>query len=285
MVAILRSQRFEIFITTIILLNALTLGLETSSEVMTRFGGVIRHLDKFFLAIFVIELLMKLIVFRMKFLRDPWGIFDIVVVGIALVPATGAMSALRALRVLRTLRLITVIPSLKRVVEGLLAAIPGLGAVVVIMTLVFYVGAVVSTKLFGSAFPEWFGNIGASSYSLFQIMTLESWSMGIVRPVMEKFPLAWLFFIPFILATTFVMLNLFVAVIVNSMQAETENEAQKRSEKGANERALLLEELTALRNQLRGPHSLGKGPDPLRPKGEERMPGLGENEPEILIDH
>ena len=146
--------------------------------------------------------------------------------------------------------MISVVPSLKKVVSGLLAAIPGLGAVVVIIGIIFYVGAVMATKLFGGEFEAWFGSIGKSAYSLFQIMTLESWSMGIVRPVMEKFPYAWLYFLPFILVTTFTMLNLFIAVIVNAMQAETDAEAEERAELGHQERMQLFSELKELNKKI-----------------------------------
>jgi voltage-gated sodium channel len=87
-----------------------------------------------------------------------------------------------------------------------------------LMALIFYIGAVIATKLFAENFPQWFGTLGQSAYSLFQIMTLESWSMGIVRPVMEIYPLAWMFFIPFIMVTTFAVVNLLIGLIVNSMQ-------------------------------------------------------------------
>ena len=109
-------------------------------------------------------------------------------------------------------------PSLRRVIEGLLNALPGMGSVFLLMVLIFYIGAVMATKLFGAAFPDWFGTLGKSGYSLFQIMTLESWSMGIVRPVMEVYPFAWLFFVPFILITAFAVMNLVVGLIVSTMQ-------------------------------------------------------------------
>jgi voltage-gated sodium channel len=249
--ALVTSKKFEVFIVVLIVLNAITLGLESSPAVYERFGSVLIALDRIFLIVFVAELVMKLFSWRWAFFKNPWNVFDFIVVGIALMPAQGAFSVLRALRILRTLRLISTVPSLKRVVSGLLSAIPGLGSVGLIMLLIFYVAAVMATKLFGAAFPQWFGNVGESAYSLFQIMTLESWSMGIVRPVMETFPYAWLFFIPFILITTFTMLNLFIAVIVNSMQAESEEHAATRAEEGHQERLLLLKEVQTLNAEVR----------------------------------
>jgi voltage-gated sodium channel len=151
-------------------------------------------------------------------------VFDFLVVGIALVPATGQLAVLRALRVLRVLRIISVVPSLRRVVGALLSAIPGLASIALVLLLIYYVFAVIATNLFAMTYPEWFGDLGRSLYTLFQIMTLESWSMGIARPVMEHFPYAWSFFIPFILVATFTMLNLFIAIIVNAMQSFSEAE-------------------------------------------------------------
>ena len=216
--AFVENPRVRNAIVAVILLNAVVLGLETSKTAMAQFGGLIIALDQICLAIFVIELLLKLFAFRLSFFRDGWNIFDFVIVGIALVPAAGGFSVLRALRILRVLRVISVAPSLRRVVEGFVSALPGMGSVFLLMAIIFYIGAVIATKLFGAAFPEWFGTLGLSAYSLFQIMTLESWSMGIARPVMEVFPYAWAFFIPFIMVTTFAVVNLLVGLIVNSMQ-------------------------------------------------------------------
>ncbi|WP_370237617.1 ion transporter [Brevundimonas sp.] len=223
---IVTSPRTERFILALIILNAITLGLETSPWVMDRIGPMLLVLDKVVLAIFVIEVVARIAVHRLAFFKDPWSLFDFAVVAIALVPAAGPFSVLRALRILRVLRMITIVPSLKRVVGALISALPGMGSIVLLMGLIFYVASVMATKLFGADFPQWFGSIPASAYSLFQIMTLESWSMGIVRPVMEVHPYAWMFFVPFILCTTFTMLNLFIGIVVNAMQAEHEEEAR-----------------------------------------------------------
>ena len=202
----------------VIVFNAIILGLETSKTVMASVGPLIILLDRICLAIFTAEIIAKLIAYRGRFFRDGWNLFDFAVVAIALIPATGGLSVLRALRILRVLRLISVAPQLRRVVEGFVSALPGMGSVFLLMGMMFYIGAVMATKLFADSFPDWFGTLGQSLYSLFQIMTLESWSMGIVRPVMETYPYAWAFFVPFIMVTTFAVVNLLVGLIVNSMQ-------------------------------------------------------------------
>ena len=244
------NPRFQKTITALIVVNAITLGLETSKEAMERAGDVIVALDHVILAIFVFEIAIRIIAHGRAFFRDPWSIFDFIVVGVALVPATENFSVLRALRVLRVLRLASTVPQMRRVVEALLSAVPGLGSVVAILALIFYVAGVMATQLFGDTFPHWFGTIGESIYSLFQIMTLESWSMGIVRPVMEVYPYAWGFFVPFILIATFTMLNLFIAVVVNSMQSRYHEVEEKNAEAAHAERVGLLEEVRALRAEI-----------------------------------
>ncbi|MEM6475815.1 MAG: ion transporter [Pseudomonadota bacterium] len=239
----LESTFFERFIITIIVINAIGLGLETSPEVMTRIGPFIEQLDQIAIAIFVVEIALKLFAYGFGFFRNGWNIFDLAIVSAALVPAGEQFSVLRALRILRALRLISVVPSMRKVIVGLFKAIPSIGTVIVMLVLLFYISAVMATKLFGEAFPQWFGTLGESLYSLFQIMTLESWSMGIVRPVMEEFPYAWAFFVPFILLTSFIVLNLFIGVIVNAMAEATEDEAH-------DEREMIISELRALRSDI-----------------------------------
>ena len=254
---ILESAAFQNTITGLIVLNAITLGLETSQSAMEAVGGLLVVVDRLILAVFVIELSSKLLVYRGRFHKDPWNIFDLIVVTIALIPATGSLSVLRALRILRVLRLVSAVPAMRRVVSALLAAIPGMGSIVGLLSLVFYVFSVMATKLFSESFPQWFGTIGESAYSLFQVMTLESWSMGIVRPVMEVYPLAWAFFLPFILVTSFTVLNLFIGIVVDAMQRQHEaEEADTRAEqaaiveKGRDDRAEILAEIKALRAEV-----------------------------------
>ena len=183
---LVESPRFTWFITGVILFNAFTLGLETWAPAMEAAGSLLVAIDQIVLVIFVVEMLAKFAVYRLKFFRSGWNIFDLTIIGIALIPATGPLTVLRALRILRVLRLLSVVPQMRSVVTALLGALPGMGSIAAVMLLIFYVGSVLATKLFGASFPTWFGSLGASAYSLFQIMTLESWSMGIVRPVMES---------------------------------------------------------------------------------------------------
>jgi voltage-gated sodium channel len=214
----------------VIIFNAVTLGMSTSNAVMASFGPLMTLIDRAVLGIFVLELSLKLYAFGWAFWRDPWNIFDFFVVSIGLLPQTSGLSALRGLRVIRALRLLSVVPQMRAVVQALLDALPGMGAVIIMLSIVYYVFAVMATIMYGDAFPDWFGTLGRSLYSLFQIMTLESWSMGIVRPVMQAYPYAWAFFVPFIVITAFSVLNLFIGLLVNTMQSAVEDETEKEME-------------------------------------------------------
>jgi voltage-gated sodium channel len=162
----LDRPRIRQFIIGVIIFNAILLGLETSPEVMGAAGTIILTLDWICLAIFVIEIALKLVAHGSRFFRSGWNVFDFLIVGIALMPATHGLSVLRALRILRVLRVISAAPRLRRVVEGFVTALPGMGSVFLLMGIIFYIGAVMATKLFGASFPEWFGTLGASFYSL-----------------------------------------------------------------------------------------------------------------------
>jgi len=248
------QPKIEHMLIALILINALILGLETFPAIMERYGTILKALDAAILAVFVLEIIVRIYAHGWRFFKDPWSLFDFAVVAIALVPASGPLAVLRTLRVLRVLRILTLMPSMRKVVHGLVSALPGLSSVIMLMGLIFYVAAVVATGLFGEKFPQWFGNLGETGYTLFQVMTLESWSMGIARPVLEAYPFAWVFFVVFILVTTFTMLNLFIAVIVNANQAEHDIEnarlVESQHQKTREEIQTLSNEITVLKKLL-----------------------------------
>ena len=221
--ALVESRSFIGFITVLIMINAVTLGLETSPRIFAQYGDMLRAADLAILLVFTVEISLKLYAYRLDFFRSGWNVFDFAIVSVAWFPASGPFAILRALRILRVLRLVSVVPQMRRVIGAIGHSIPGMLAVIGVLCLIFYVASVLATKLFGQnpdpQLQEWFGSVGASAYSLFQIMTLESWSMGIVRPTMKIYPLAWLFFVPFIIITSFAVLNLFIGIIVDAMQS------------------------------------------------------------------
>ena len=247
-------QVFQRSIMALIIINAIILGLETSPEVMAAFAPQFHIFDQVVIVVFCIELALRIYAKGTRFFFDPWGIFDLIVVVITLLPSSEALSVLRALRVLRVFRLVSAIPRLRRIVAALLHAVPGVGAVMALLMLVFYVFSVITTKVFGENFPNWFGSLGESMFTLFQIMTLESWSMGIVRPVMEMHPWAWILFLTFIILSSFTVLNLFIAIIIDSMQS-LNNDNRSSDIEGTSEVATMAanndhEELKKIREEI-----------------------------------
>ncbi len=244
---------FQRFIIGVIVFNAVTLGLETSQGIVAQFGGVLHVADRAALAVFVVELLLRIYAHGWGFFKDSWNIFDLIIIAIAVVPATGEFSVLRALRILRVLRLISVVPSMRRVVGGLLAAVPGMASIAALLALVLYVAGVMATKLFQNLQPEHFSDLGTTLFTLFQVMTGEGWP-DIARELMTKAPLAWIFFVTYIIVSSFAVLNMFIAVVVNGMDRGMAEDLAEAEEKHAAEQAasdaMLLSEIRALREEI-----------------------------------
>jgi voltage-gated sodium channel len=243
------SAGFRNVITTLILINAAILGLMTY-ELPERIELWLYYADMTIIGVFVVEIALKLIVQRAKFFRSPWNWFDFSVVALSLIPDAGAFTVFRALRVLRLFRLFSTVPEMRSVVEALARAIPGMGAIMLVLAVIFYVGAVMASKLFSGTHPQFFADLGASAFTLFQVMTLESWSMGVARPVISEHPFAWIFFVGFIVLTSFAVLNLFIAVIVDSMQSKHFDAETERQAEAHDEREVLVNEVRALRVEL-----------------------------------
>ena len=249
----IESQSVQNFIIGLIILNSITIGFETSDKVMSSIGDALLLIDKIILAIFVLEITLKLYAYGFSFFKSGWNVFDFSIVAVALLPASGALAVLRSLRIFRSLRLIKNLPKLRFIVESLLHSLPSLGWIFVLLALVFYVFAVIGTKLFGAAYPEWFGNLGASMFSLFQIMTLEGW-VEISRTVMREFPLANIYFIIFILLASYTTLNIFIAIVVNTMSEVQQKTSKEGVEKIGNiiqdEKEELREDIRQLKEQI-----------------------------------
>ncbi|MCR9252365.1 MAG: ion transporter [bacterium] len=257
----LESAGFQRIIVTVIILNSILIGLETDPTYMESVGGIIDQIDLIILVLFVIEILVKIYAFRLDFFKSPWNIFDSVVVLVSILPAAGSFAVFRALRILRTLRLLKNIPKLKIIIESLLHAVPSIGWIFVLLGIVYFVYAVIGTNLFGADYPEFFGSLPAAFFSLFQIMTLESWSTGIARPIIDNSPFAALYFVSFILLATYTTLNIFIAIVVNTMnelhhqEIVQEEEHIKAFVKEGNENLsnkidILTEQIAKLQDQL-----------------------------------
>ncbi|MBB4680206.1 voltage-gated sodium channel [Crossiella cryophila] len=257
--SMVESARFQKVITAVILVNAIVLGCETSPTLVAEYGEWLHLIDRAVLAIFVLELSARLWAHGPAFFRDPWNWFDSIIIVIALLPTSGAFSVLRALRILRALRLISVVPSMRRVVSALLSALPGMASIGALIALVLYVSAVMATKLFREVSPEYFADLGDSLFTLFQVMTGEAWS-EVARGVMRERPLAWIFFVSYIVITSFTVLNLFIAVAVSAMEAQP---SEKEEQEKVSDTAAVLAELRELRAEvraLRDPDSANRPP-------------------------
>lgn len=228
----------------VIVINSIALGLETIPLVNNHLHSALHTIDIICIAIFVLEAALKLTALHYRYFKSGWNVFDFIIVLIALLPLGQMFSIFRALRIIRAFRLIEHIPSLKRVVAALAISIPGMLSTAVLILLVFFVFGVVTTQLYAASFPQWFGHLGRSMFSLFQIMTLESWSMGIVRPVMKIYPYAWAIFVPFILISAFILLNFLIGIVVDAIAHLKQQEGQ------ASEYAKIEAQLNAIQAQL-----------------------------------
>ncbi|MFC6081918.1 ion transporter [Sphaerisporangium aureirubrum] len=227
--AVLERPLVQRAIITVIVVNAVTMGMETSDYLMDHAGGLLHVVDRAALAIFTVELAARLYAYGRSFFKDPWNWFDAVIVTVSLVPASGPTSVLRALRILRALRLVSAVPSMRRVVGALLAAVPGMASIIGLLVLMVYIAAVITTKLFGDLVPARFEDLSSSLFTLFQIMTGDDWGT-VAHEVMAHRPWAWIFFIAYILMSTFVALNLFIAVVVNAMNDAEPSPAETRAQ-------------------------------------------------------
>ena len=249
---LVEARAFQRTIVALIVASAVLLGLETLRQLPPEVLSAIHLANRVILWVFVVELTLRIVAYRGAFFREGWNLFDLAIVLAATLPPPGALQALRALRILRALRLVSAVPSLRRVVEGLLAAIPGLASIIVLMLVLIYVGAVMATHLYRDIDPEHFGTLGASLFTLFQIMTLEGWP-DIARGVIAEQPWAWVFFTGYILVATFMVLNLFIGVVVSAMQSSIEDELEAnaaRDARLAREVGALREEIASLRSDL-----------------------------------
>ncbi len=247
---VVESSYFQNFIIALIILNGITLGLETYKNIYLKYEKLFYIFNFFVLTVFTIEIILRIIVYKKKFFKDGWSLFDFFVVLISLIPTGNGLEILRVLRVFRILRIITVIPKMRKIVSALFSVIPSIISIAGLLFIIFYVSSVIVTQLYGETFPEWFGSLERSLYTLFQIMTLESWSMGIVRPVMEQHPYAWIFFIPFIFIVTFIMINLIIAIVVDAMNEITKKDTEIITNEIHEKDIKLLSEIESLKKEI-----------------------------------
>lgn len=248
---IVNSKFFQNTILFFILLNAVLVGLETSPKIVKAFGNVIDFLSSFCLAVFVLELILRIASQRLQFFKDGWSIFDLLIVCGVFVFDNGVFSTFRVFRVIRVLRLISVIPKVRLILQTLINSLMPMFSIGVLLLIFFYIYAVITTNLYGEKFPQWFGDLGESFYTLFQIMTFESWSMGIVRPVMEIYPTAWIVFVSFVLIAGYMVLNIAIGIIVDCISELKESEKSEQKNDLTNQIQNLQKEIQELKDLLK----------------------------------
>jgi voltage-gated sodium channel len=282
------ARWFQHAVVAVILLNSVTLGLETYEERFADYAVHFMVAERLFVTLFVVELLLKIYARRAAFFRDPWSWFDLIVVGIALVPTAEGFSVLRLLRILRLLRLITVVPHMRQVVAALFRSVPGLGTVIGLLLIVLYTAAVLGEKLFSGIAPEYFGNLGITLFTLFTVLTTENWP-DVAAAVMSEAPMAWIFFVLYIVVTAFIVLNLVIGVIVTSMEQEVSAERwEEDQELELVQHEAVMAQLDALTAQvtrlseqvgaLNGASGVSSG-DGQDGAGEHETPAAGDNRP------
>ncbi len=239
---IVEHRHFQRGVLFLIILNAVILGIEATPEIHASLGLNLMMLDRVVLCLFVLELALRIFAGGFSFFRDPWNSFDFLVIGASLIALNG-VSALRVLRVLRVLMVISAIPKLRVVVTALLESIPGIASVGFLVLLILYVAAIMATFMFGAAFPDYFGTLFRSMYTLFQILTLEGW-VEIANTVLVEYPWSWVYFVTFILVATFTLLNLFVAIVVSVLEREDSPASDQ-----------ILQESRLLREEIKGLHA------------------------------
>lgn len=262
---IVQSKYFSGFILSVVLLNSLVLGLLTSPDITAKCGGVLIAIDRACLFIFVLEAVMKIWVWKFEYFKRGWNLFDFSIVVVSLLSdftALSSMRTLRILRVFRTLKFISGVKNLQIIVSAIGRSIPSIGWTAMLMSIVYYIFAIMGTVLFGEAFPVFFGSMGKSMFSLFQIMTLEAWAQDMCRPIMEVYPWAWLFFVPFVVLSSFVILNIVVGIVVNSISEITAARNSEKRQKAGQE-VDLEAELRAMQQHM------DKLKDALRQKSQQ----------------
>lgn len=241
------NQAFQNFILGVIVFNCVLMGLQTSAVLTAKCGDLLNLLDNICLGIFIVELGLKIIAYNKNFLKDGWNIFDTIIVLMSLFSSMAFLSSLRIFRIFRVFRslkalksfrgfrMISSLKKLQVIIMAIVKSLPSIAWTGGLLLLVYYIFALMGVSFFGAAFPEWFGDLGKTMYTLFQVMTLESWSMGIARPVMEAYPAAWLYFVPFVLISSFIVMNVVVGIVVNAISEVTANDKQEEIKDSAEE--------------------------------------------------
>ena len=243
--AIAMSPAFNRAIVAVLVINAIALGCRTAESVSRSLDPLLIGIEVTVVAIFVVEMVIRIHAMGREFFRDPWNWFDLIVITVSAIPASGTLLMLRTVRILRTFRLISVIPSMRQVVNALFTALSGIATILMLLALVLYTSSIAAVQMFGRIEPEAFGHLGAALLTMFKVMT-QGWP-EVADRIIEVRPLGWLFFLGYIVLTGFIVLNLLIAVIVNAVERQM---LEARDAKEDRFDQTVLTELAALREQL-----------------------------------
>ncbi len=252
------SKAFQNTILIVIIINSIILGLQTSPAINDSIGQILGILDSVCLGIFIIEMLIKMVAYKFfGYFKSGWNWFDFIIIVTSVLSGLAVLSSIRILRVFRVFRslkglrgfkMISSLKPLQVIISAIGRSIPGISWTALLLFIIYYIFAIIGVTQFGAAFPEWFGDIPKAMYTLFQVMTLESWSMGISRPVMEVFSYAWAYFVPFVLVSAFIMMNVVVGIVVNAISEVAEmNKKDEHEENGTGD---IKAEIDAVREHL-----------------------------------
>ena len=249
---LVNKAAFEYTIIALILLNGVFLGLGTSPVLAQQYGDLLHLGNQIVLGVFIVEALLKMIALAPRvdmYFRDGWNVFDFLVIVFSLIPATGEFAMVaRLARLLRVLRLISAIRELRLIVAALVRSIPSVGHVMLLMSIIVYIYAIIGYQLFHEHDPMHWRSLGISVLTLFNIITLEGWTV-VMDNAMQLHSWAWIYFVSFVVAGTFVVINLFIAIIINNLD-EAKAERLRELEPPVS-RAELLRELRTTRDALR----------------------------------
>ena len=260
------GKLFQGTVLIVIAINSIVLGLQTSPSIDNSIGDILSIIDTICLGIFIIEMLLKMIVYHFfGYFKNPWNVFDFCIILMSILSGLSVLSSLRVLRVFRVFRslkglrgfkMASSLRPLQVIISAIGKSIPGISWAMLLMVIVYYIFSIIGVTIFGQTFDEWFGDIAKAMYTLFQVMTLESWSMGISRPVMEVFPYAWAYFVPFVLVSSFIMMNVIVGIVVTAISEVAEGRSKDKEEKEAKKKqekdrdTLIREEIALVKAHL-----------------------------------
>lgn len=213
---LLESHNFDLFIISVILVDAFVLGILASDVFDVFYSHLLFLLDRLFMGIFIMEMLLKIYVYRKAFFKNGWNVFDFIIVAVSSVPYASSLIVLRTFRVFRLFKFLDHFKSLDNLVDTFIKLLPNFLSLLAVEAVIFYSFAVIGVSLYGDVFKD-FATLGSTLFVLMQAFTLDGWAASIARPVMMVFPDAWLYFTSFILLSFLILVSFLMNAITTVM--------------------------------------------------------------------